>query len=581
MAILKCKMCGGDLNIEQGMTVCECEYCGSKQTIPNVDDEKKVKLFERANRLRCNFEFDKASGVYESIVADFPDEAEGYWGILLCRYGIEYVDDPATGNKIATCHRSSFESILDDEDFELVMEYSDSVSRGVYREEAKYIEDIRRGIIEVSGKEEPYDIFICYKETDEEGNRTLDSVLAQDVYDALTSKGYRVFFSRISLEDKLGVEYEPYIFAALNSAKVMLSFGTSYDNFNAVWVKNEWSRYLHLMAKDKEKHLIPCYKDVDAYDMPKEFAKLQAQDLGKVGATQDLLRGIEKILGSSEEKKESADERNSSAQTGTDGRAMAALKRGWLALEDEEWKKADAFFEDALSYDAEYADAYLGKACAASRAKNRDELPYQNIRFDELKDYQKYTRFASPEESARIDAYKETQTRLRQENEARIRALEEEKKARIRDLEKEKERISTRMCEIEEYNQHENDRMNEAVKEIRNTRTEVSIALDRQRDLIRELENSRYQPGNGIAAFRRSKDSFDIQRRLDQVERPKLVGLEQAAREEEAIRTKQISEKKREILAEGQALKAEYAELRKRYYEVLELLEKEMKKEIS
>ena len=30
--------------------------------------------------------------------------------------------------------------------------------------------------------------------------------------------------------------------------------------------------------------------------MPKEFAKLQAQDLGKVGATQDLLRGIEKII---------------------------------------------------------------------------------------------------------------------------------------------------------------------------------------------------------------------------------------------------------------------------------------------
>ena len=48
----------------------------------------------------------------------------------------------------------------------------------------------------------------------------MDSVIAQDVYDALTEKGYRVFFSRITLEDKLGTEYEPYIFAALNSAKV-------------------------------------------------------------------------------------------------------------------------------------------------------------------------------------------------------------------------------------------------------------------------------------------------------------------------------------------------------------------------
>ena len=35
---------------------------------------------------------------------------------------------------------------------------------------------------------------------------------------------------------------------------------------------------------------------MDAYDMPKEFAKLSAQDMGKVGAMQDLLRGVEKLI---------------------------------------------------------------------------------------------------------------------------------------------------------------------------------------------------------------------------------------------------------------------------------------------
>ena len=296
MAILKCKMCGGELSFEANETVCECEYCGSKQTVPLIDDEKKVKLYERANKLRLNCEFDKAAGVYENIVADFSDDAEAYWGLILCTYGIEYVDDPNTGKKIPTCHRSSFESVMDDENFEMVMENADSVARAIYREEAKVIEEIRKGIIEISGKEEPYDIFICYKETDENGERTIDSVLAQDVYDELTAKGYKVFFSRITLEDKLGMEYEPYIFAALNSAKVMLAFGTSYDHYNAVWVKNEWSRYLKLMAKDKDKHLIPCFKGIDAYDIPKEFARLQAQDMGKLGFMQDLTRGITKII---------------------------------------------------------------------------------------------------------------------------------------------------------------------------------------------------------------------------------------------------------------------------------------------
>ena len=32
-------------------------------------------------------------------------EAEAYWGLVLCRYGIEYVNDPATGKKVPTCHR--------------------------------------------------------------------------------------------------------------------------------------------------------------------------------------------------------------------------------------------------------------------------------------------------------------------------------------------------------------------------------------------------------------------------------------------------------------------------------------------
>lgn len=357
--MIKCKMCGGDLNIVEGAVIAECEYCGSRQTIPNQDSEKKLTLFARADRLRRACEFDKAAGVYESIVAEFPEEAEAYWGLVLCRYGIEYVDDPATGKKVPTCHRSSFDSILEDADFDQASENADPIARRQYREEAKAIEGIRKGILEVSSKEEPYDIFICYKETDENGGRTIDSVIAQDVYDALAEKGYRVFFSRISLEDKLGTEYEPYIFAALNSAKVMLAFGTDFEYFNAVWVKNEWSRFLALMAAGQKKTLIPCYKNLDAYDMPKEFQRLQAQDMGKVGAIQDLLRGIEKLLPRQEKPEAGQNPRKEEFST--------SFKRGNLALEDREWEDAFECFDDALDYadsDDEYFSAYLGRLCA-------------------------------------------------------------------------------------------------------------------------------------------------------------------------------------------------------------------------
>ena len=396
MAVIKCKMCGGDLVIEPGATVAECEYCGTKQTIPNQDDEKKLTLFARANRLRMGCEFDKAAGIYEAIVADFPQEAEAYWGLVLCKYGIEYVDDPATGKKIPTCHRSSFESIMEDSDFEQALENADVVARKVYRDEAKQIEEIRKGIIEVSGKEEPYDIFICYKETDENGQRTVDSVIAQDVYDTLTEKGYRVFFSRITLEDKLGQEYEPYIFAALNSAKIMLAFGTDYEYYNAVWVKNEWSRYLKLMARDKSKHLIPCYKGIDAYDMPKEFAKLQAQDMGKVGAIQDLLRGIEKLLPRTDP---SAPVQQVVQQVvaPADNRQSAQLDRGYMALEDGDWEKADGFFEEALNLDAHSAPAYIGKTLAQEQCRNLHALVLKKL--SECQEVEAEKRNIQPEES--------------------------------------------------------------------------------------------------------------------------------------------------------------------------------------
>ena len=371
-----CRMCGGPLPVTAEPIV-ECEYCGSRQPVPSADSEKKQTLFARANRLRLACEFDRAAAVYESIAAEFPEETEASWGIVLCRYGIEYVDDPATGKKVPTCHRSSFASVLEDADYQLTLDNADPMTRKLYHREAAHIEELREGILSVSASEKPYDIFICYKETDERGDRTLDSVLAQDLYDLLTGKGYRVFFSRISLEDKLGRDYEPYIFAALNSAKVMLAVGTCFEHYDAVWVKNEWSRFLKLMEQDREKYLIPCYKDIDAYDMPKEFRKLQAQDLGKVGAHQDLVRGIEKLI----EPKSIVEPVSAQTapqqiviQQGAANSVDALVKRGFMALEDGEWEKAESFFNDSLNQDAELAEAYWGLVLANTQCTNSERF---------------------------------------------------------------------------------------------------------------------------------------------------------------------------------------------------------------
>lgn len=372
MAVFKCKMCGGDLNITEADKVVECEYCGTTQTVPSADNEKKMTLFNRANRLRLNNEFDKAAALYEQLIAEFPEEAEAYWGLCLCNWGIEYVDDPATGEKKPTCHRASFESLMKDENYLLAMEYADVTAQRVYRREAQEIDRLNDAILSVSRNEKPYDVFICYKETDENGMRTYDSVLAQDIYDALTANGLKVFFSRITLEDKLGRQYEPYIFAALNSAKVMLAIGTKYEHFHAVWVKNEWRRFLRLAAKDRSKVLIPCFRDMDPYDLPDEFKGLQAQDLGKLGAVQDLVRGVGKLLAKDAPK--DGDVQQAAVSNPAATTVQSLLKRAFMFLEDGEWDSANEYAEKVLDIDPEDGEAYLAKAMSDLKKRSRSSM---------------------------------------------------------------------------------------------------------------------------------------------------------------------------------------------------------------
>lgn len=302
MITFKCKMCGGALEFEPGASAVQCSFCGVMQTLPRLDDDRRANLYDRANHFRRQNEYDKAMALYEQILQEDRTDAEAYWSLVLCRYGIEYVEDPASRRRVPTVNRVQYASVLADEDYKSALQYADAVQQQVYRSEAAAIDEIQKGILAISKQEEPFDVFICYKETDASGRRTPDSVLANDLYHQLIREGYKVFFSRITLEDKIGTAYEPYIFAALNSAKVMVVLGTKPEYFRAVWVRNEWSRYLGLIKAGAEKTLVPAYKDMDPYDLPEEFSHLQALDMGRLGFMQDLIHGIKKIAGREEPK---------------------------------------------------------------------------------------------------------------------------------------------------------------------------------------------------------------------------------------------------------------------------------------
>lgn len=405
MALLKCKMCGGDIEAAANQTYGTCDHCGSTMTLPKATDEQITNLYNRANHFRRQNDFDKASIAYENILNIDSLSAEAHWGLVLSRYGIEYVEDPQSHERIPTCHRVQSDSILADADYLAAFENAEDLyTKKLYESEAKCIAEIQKSILSISIKEKAYDVFICYKEMTEGGSRTKDSTIAQDVYYQLTDEGYKVFFARISLEDKLGQQYEPYIFAALNSAKVMVVIGTKPEHFNATWVKNEWSRYLAMTKKDRSKLLIPCYSDMDAYDLPEELSLLQSQDMTKIGFIQDLIRGIKKMLSASDEKKDSNSQGTVNMPYLTPG-VTQLLDRVSLFLEDGNYREADEYCNRALDLEPRNAQAYFYKLLVTLKLHYPDEIISLNTPLDKYPDYKKAVRFADDSFKTTLEGY--------------------------------------------------------------------------------------------------------------------------------------------------------------------------------
>lgn len=370
MRVLTCKMCGGALEVDPTLSVGECPYCGSITTFPTATDDAVLGLHSLAEEYRRQCDFDKALETYNSILLKKKDDPEAYWGALLSSFGIEYVIDPVTQKRIPTCHRVQETPLEETIYFSEAVRYAnDDNTRNAYLLEGKRIAELQQQILSISANEQPFDIFISYKETEDGGSRTSDSILAQDLYELLSDKGFKVFFSRITLENKLGSAYEPIIFSALRSSKVMLVISTSPEHINAVWVRNEWSRFLQLMMQDKGKVLIPCYLGMDPYQLPEELRSLQSQDMSKIGYQQDLLRGIEKVV----------DTRNSQAQNLhkniVEIKGIQAVEGEIkLLLEEGNFQVSDELCDKILDYSTTYAPAYYYKMMVELRLKDENAV---------------------------------------------------------------------------------------------------------------------------------------------------------------------------------------------------------------
>lgn len=355
--LYECKVCGGNL-VEKSPGMAKCESCRREQSIPLEADSEKI---NRANRLRMkNKNFDDALKLYERIIEESPDEAEAYWGVVLCRYGIEFVEDKKTGTYIPTCHRTIDGSISEDVDFIEACNKANDEVKQYYLEQAKYIDDVQKKIHQIVANEKPYDVFISYKATDDEGNPTPDSKEALKIYHKLDNKGFKVFFAEETLKRHAGEEYEPYIYAALKTSKIMILIGSKTEYFEAPWVKNEWARFLDMMSSGNErKKLLPFYFDMDAYELPVEISGAEALNWRDAEAMSLMLENVETFLGYKSEKKAvDAKDIDAIIASREKEKAVKALNNAVVLARSGHMVQAKKQMDEIIKNNPNFADAY-------------------------------------------------------------------------------------------------------------------------------------------------------------------------------------------------------------------------------
>ncbi len=275
---LTCLNCGEPVDVSADGRSASCKYCGRIYKIGTTLSESGVLAFSQGNEYWKTFRFTDAKRSFLEVTKSAPEFSDAWWGAFISEYGIEFGHN-RFGELVPTCHRVHTVPVSEDNNYIKALEAADAETKAEYQRIGARIELARQGILTKAQSGETYDIFICFKATEmnDERRRTIDFYLGEELHKELTNQGYKVFFSPETLMRVVEQEYEPYIYRALSTAKVMLLLCSDIREIESAWVKNEWGRYLDMR---NGQGLIPIcgnkYEPFSPSQLPGELQKLNA-----------------------------------------------------------------------------------------------------------------------------------------------------------------------------------------------------------------------------------------------------------------------------------------------------------------
>lgn len=308
-----CPVCGSNLveEIENGRL--KCASCGTV-----IENESTFSDTNAIMSYLDGSQFETAENYCRDALAR---NGESHpilnWLLFLAKNKIHFVNDPKTNERKPVFYSERVfkrDCVFDDENYNLAIQ---GKYHSKYQHFGELIEAIRMGLCEKISEEADTDIFISFKSTEEvtdsEGKirsvETFDQKKGWEIYNYFTSKGYKVFFSPVSIGkgNVLGQMYEPKIFAALASCRAMILIGTKKSYITDGWVRDEWTRYLYFMKNCKNKKSSRLNKANDSLfyvfdkqppaDLPSQIAEIEGVDCSSAYYLDDLYKAIKARIG--------------------------------------------------------------------------------------------------------------------------------------------------------------------------------------------------------------------------------------------------------------------------------------------
>ncbi len=280
LELSQCPTCGGhQLTLNGNKAV--CDFCGNIY----YDDKRNGEFYsmlDMALASRQISKFDEAFEMYNLIVNKFHDcdLTDAYYGMFLCEYSIIFESD-ISGKAFPCFYDMRKVTCQSNYYYKKAMEHAqkhDEKKMNVLMALTEKIEYARKTYIEIEKTNRPYDIFICYKKTDKNGELTNDFHKAKHLYSYLKSLGFKVFFADETINNQAVREWEPNIYYALYTAKAMIVMCSSNEYLNSPWVQNEWKRFISIKTNNINRApVIPVVCDnFKANELPNSLARYQA-----------------------------------------------------------------------------------------------------------------------------------------------------------------------------------------------------------------------------------------------------------------------------------------------------------------